>query len=128
MVRYDLAMSQQRDKIEITAEQVRKVASLARLAVPEGQVERYRGELSAVLGYVNRLRELSLEGVEPMTSPVESVNRLAEDVPGPTLSNAQFMAIAAGWSDGSGGAGNRTAAEPPFIVVPKVLGGGGEGA
>ena len=110
---------------EITGEQVRKVAQLARLALPEVQVEQYRGELSAVLGYVNRLRELDLEGVEPMTSPVESVNRLAEDVPSPTLSNAQFMAIAANWSDGSE---NRTAAEPPFIAVPKVLGGGGEGA
>ena len=109
----------------IDIDTARKVAKLARIRVEEADLPKLAGQLSGILGFMEELNEVDVEGVEPMTSPVESVNRLAEDVPSPTLSNAQFMAIAANWSDGSE---NRTAAEPPFIAVPKVLGGGGEGA
>jgi aspartyl-tRNA(Asn)/glutamyl-tRNA(Gln) amidotransferase subunit C len=102
----------------LSLEEVRKVAHLARLALSDEQLERYRHQLGDVLGYMNRLRQLDLSGVEPMTSPIESANRLAEDVPGPTLSNEQLMAMAP-----------QGAAEAPFIAVPKVIGGGGgEGA
>lgn len=106
---------------DISSDQVRKVASLARLAIPADMVEPYRVELAAVLGCVNRLRELDLDKVEPLSSPLEAVNRLAEDTPGPTLSNAQFMTIAA---TSPPGAPVQSAAEPPFISVPKVLAAG----
>lgn len=97
-------------------EDVRKVAQLARLALSDEQLEQYRHQLGAVLGYMDRLRELNLDGVEPMTSPIESFNRLAPDEPGPTMSNEQLMAMAP-----------EGAAAAPFVSVPKVIG-GGEGA
>ena len=52
---------------QLTPDDVRKVARLSRLAVPEADIERYREELGAVLGYIGSLRELDLSGVEPLT-------------------------------------------------------------
>jgi aspartyl-tRNA(Asn)/glutamyl-tRNA(Gln) amidotransferase subunit C len=101
----------------LPAEQVRKVAMLARLSLTDAQVEQYRHQLGDVLRYMQRLSSLDLAGVEPMAGPLEITNRLAEDEPGPTLSNEQLMAIAPAH-----------AAEPPFVEVPKVIGGGGEGS
>lgn len=99
-------------------DQVRKVAQLARLALSDEQVELYRHQLGGVLAYMNRLSSLDLSGVEPMASPLDLTNRLADDQPGPTLTTDQLMAIAP-----------RDAAAPPFIAVPKVIGeAGGAGA
>ncbi|HZW11249.1 MAG TPA: Asp-tRNA(Asn)/Glu-tRNA(Gln) amidotransferase subunit GatC [Phycisphaerales bacterium] len=97
---------------QLTPADVRKVASLSRLAIPDDQIERYRAELAAVLGYVERLRELDLSGIEPLTHVGDEDNRLDDDVPGPTLPNAVAMGLAP---------------EPhaPFYGVPKVLGEGG---
>jgi len=95
----------------LTTEQVRKVAKLSRLALTDAQAEDYRSRLSAVLGYVQRLRTLDLSGVEPMAHPMETTNRLGADEPGPTLTNAAFMDIAPD-------------THPPFLKVPKVIGEG----
>ncbi len=51
----------------LTVEDVRRIARLARLELDAGELERYRGQLSAILGYVEQLQALDLSGVEPMT-------------------------------------------------------------
>lgn len=91
---------------------VRKVAKLARLALSDEQVRLYQAQLSSVLVYVERLRELKLDGVDPLTNVGESVNRLGVDAPGPMLPNEALMRIA-------------PASVPPFVEVPKVIGDGG---
>jgi aspartyl-tRNA(Asn)/glutamyl-tRNA(Gln) amidotransferase subunit C len=96
----------------LTAEDVRRVAALARLELDEGQVERYRGQLSAVLGYVECLRRVDLSGVEPLATPLDMSARLGEDEPGPTLPTETLMGMA-------------PEPVPPFVGVPRVLGGGG---
>jgi aspartyl-tRNA(Asn)/glutamyl-tRNA(Gln) amidotransferase subunit C len=96
----------------LSADDVRKVARLSRLALSDDQVEAYRDKLSAVLGYVERLREVNVEGVEPLTNVADAVNRLDDDVPGPTLTNETLMRMA-------------PEAMPPFVKVPKVIGDGG---
>lgn len=88
---------------------MRKVASLARLALSDAQVEQYRVQLSAVLGYMEQLRALDVSGVEAMSHPVHAANRLAPDEPGATLPTEALMAMA-------------PATMPPFLSVPKVLG------
>jgi aspartyl-tRNA(Asn)/glutamyl-tRNA(Gln) amidotransferase subunit C len=98
----------------LTPQDVRKVARLARLAITDEQAEQYRASLAAVLTYMDRLRELNLDGVEPMAHPTDSTNRLRDDTPGPTLPTSAFMQIAP-----------PGAAMPPFITVPKVIGEGG---
>lgn len=47
---------------------VKRVARLARLAVTEEEAERMTGELNGILGFVEQLSEVNVEGVEPMTS------------------------------------------------------------
>jgi aspartyl-tRNA(Asn)/glutamyl-tRNA(Gln) amidotransferase subunit C len=49
---------------------VAKIAKLARLRVPEENLESLAGELNNILGWIEQLSELDTEGVEPMTSVV----------------------------------------------------------
>ncbi len=50
---------------------VAQIAKLARIRVPEDQLDALSGELSNILTWIEQLDELDTEGVEPMTSVVE---------------------------------------------------------
>ena len=54
--------------MSVDAATVRRIAHLARIAVAEDEVEHLRGELNAILAFVEQLSEVDVEGVEPMTS------------------------------------------------------------
>ncbi|MCW5764859.1 MAG: Asp-tRNA(Asn)/Glu-tRNA(Gln) amidotransferase subunit GatC [Phycisphaeraceae bacterium] len=97
---------------EPSAQHVRAVARLSRLAAGDAEVERLRRDLGAILGYVERLRELDLSGVEPMASPLDMTARPAPDEPGPALPTDTLVAMA-------------PASQGPFVRIPKVTGGGG---
>ena len=56
--------------MSVDAETVRRVAHLARVAVAEDEVEHLRGELNAMLAFVEQLAEVDTDGVAPMTSVV----------------------------------------------------------
>ncbi len=58
---------------------VKKVARLSRIAIDDGQVEAMKGELNAILNWVEQLNEVDVEGVEPMTSVVVQKMRLRRD-------------------------------------------------
>jgi aspartyl-tRNA(Asn)/glutamyl-tRNA(Gln) amidotransferase subunit C len=58
----------------ITADDVRKVAELARLELPESQIATYTGQLERILEYVGHLQQVDTEGVPPTTRAVEVVN------------------------------------------------------
>jgi len=47
---------------------VKRVAHLARISVGDDEAESLRGELNAILGFVEQLNEVHVSGVEPMTS------------------------------------------------------------
>lgn len=96
----------------LSPEYVRKVAKLSRLALSDEQVAKYGAQMSAVLGYMERLRELDLRDVEPMANVGGTTNRLDPDEPGKMLPNSALMKIA-------------PETMPPFVKVPKVLGEGG---
>jgi aspartyl-tRNA(Asn)/glutamyl-tRNA(Gln) amidotransferase subunit C len=59
---------------------VKRVASLARIAVSEEEAERMVGELNGILGFVEQLSEVDVKGVEPMTSVTPMVMRKRTDV------------------------------------------------
>jgi aspartyl-tRNA(Asn)/glutamyl-tRNA(Gln) amidotransferase subunit C len=61
----------------VDADTVRRIAHLARIAVAEEEVEHLKGELNAMLAFVEQLSEVDVEGVEPMTSvtPMEMKKR-----------------------------------------------------
>ena len=52
----------------IDKDTARRVAHLARIEVAEADLEPLAAELSAILGFMEQLREVDVEGVEPMTS------------------------------------------------------------
>ncbi|MDB5470868.1 MAG: Asp-tRNA(Asn)/Glu-tRNA(Gln) amidotransferase GatCAB subunit [Caulobacter sp.] len=64
----------------VDAATVRKVARLARIAVPEEALEPMAQEISGILQWIEQLAEVDTDGVEPMTSAVAAVLPLREDV------------------------------------------------
>ena len=64
---------------KITADDVRKVAKLARLDLPEETITTYTGQLERILDYVEQLQAVETEGVPPTTRAVEVVNVTRED-------------------------------------------------
>jgi len=78
--------------VEISREEVLHVARLARLALTDEEVERFREQLSAILEAVGKVSELDLEGIPPTSHPLDLVNVLAEDEPRPCLSREDALA------------------------------------
>ena len=106
------------DPTPLSIDEVRRVARLARLDPGAADMERSRSQLAKIIEYVNQLAELDVEGVEPLIHPglpAAHVNRLDQDDPQPPL---PLEALAM----------NAPAMEGSFVAVPKVIGGGAEGA
>jgi aspartyl-tRNA(Asn)/glutamyl-tRNA(Gln) amidotransferase subunit C len=59
---------------------VRRIAHLARIAVKDDEVEHLKGELNAILAFVEQLLEVDVTGVEPMTSVTPMVMKQRPDV------------------------------------------------
>ena len=87
--------------MSISREDVLHVAALARLHIPETEVETVRAELGAILEAVGKVSELDLADVPPTSHPLDLVNRWAEDEPRPSLSREEALANA---PDPAGGA------------------------
>jgi len=94
--------------MSVDADTVRRIAHLARIAVAEDEVEHLKGELNAILAFVEQLAEVNVEGVEPMTSvtPMDMKKRADEvtdgGIPDDIVRNAP-------------------ATEGHFFLVPKVV-------
>ena len=69
----------------IDREQVLHVARLARLRLSDDEVTTMAGELSSILGHIEKLSELDLDGVTPTTHVVDVGNALRADEPRPSL-------------------------------------------
>jgi aspartyl-tRNA(Asn)/glutamyl-tRNA(Gln) amidotransferase subunit C len=54
--------------MSVDAKTVRRIAHLARIAVADEEVEHLRGELNAILAFVEQLSEVNVDGIAPMTS------------------------------------------------------------
>ncbi|MBI4599078.1 Asp-tRNA(Asn)/Glu-tRNA(Gln) amidotransferase subunit GatC [Candidatus Uhrbacteria bacterium] len=50
--------------MQLTTEEVRRIATLGRLELTEDEVERYRTQLGSVLEYVAKLQEVDTKGIE----------------------------------------------------------------
>ena len=59
---------------------VKKIASLARIAISDGEAAAMEGELNNILGWVEQLGEVDVTGVEPMTAVIPNQLRLRDDV------------------------------------------------
>ena len=85
----------------ITREDVLHVAELARLRIPEDEVERVQEQLGAILEAVGKVSELDLADFEPTSHPLDLVNEWAEDEPRPSLPRDDALANAPDPADGS---------------------------
>ena len=85
----------------IDREQVLHVARLSRLRLDDAEVETMAGELSGILGHVDRIRSLDLEGVEPTSHVVALENVLRADEPRPSLPREVALAEAPEPQDGA---------------------------
>jgi aspartyl-tRNA(Asn)/glutamyl-tRNA(Gln) amidotransferase subunit C len=83
----------------IDRDQVLHVARLARLRLSDDEVERMASELSAVLGHIENISQLDLDGVEPTTHVVEVENVLRADEPRPSWPREKILESAPDASD-----------------------------
>jgi aspartyl-tRNA(Asn)/glutamyl-tRNA(Gln) amidotransferase subunit C len=78
----------------LSRDEVLHVARLARLHLTEEELERMRAQLDAILAYVDKLRELDVEGVEPTSHAVPLVDVMRDDALAPCLSQEAALANA----------------------------------
>ena len=64
----------------ITSDDVRKVAKLSRLDIPDDEVEKYSNQLEDILEYIAQLERIDTKDVPPTTRAVEVVNVFREGV------------------------------------------------
>jgi aspartyl-tRNA(Asn)/glutamyl-tRNA(Gln) amidotransferase subunit C len=94
--------------MSVDTTEVRRIAHLARIAVADDEVEHLKNELNGILAFVEQLREVNVEGVEPMTSVTPMVMKKREDV-----------VTDGGIADDI--VKNAPASENHFFLVPKVV-------
>ena len=87
---------------------VRRIATLARIRVPDGELDRLAGELSNIMGWIEQLGEVDTEGVEPMTSVVAALLLMRADVVSDGACAEKVLA-------------NAPQREGDFFAVPKVV-------
>ncbi|MBD8689213.1 Asp-tRNA(Asn)/Glu-tRNA(Gln) amidotransferase subunit GatC [Rhizobium skierniewicense] len=87
---------------------VKRVARLARIAVSEDEAQKMLGELNGILGFVEQLSEVNVDGVEPMTSVTPVAMKKRTDV---VSDGAKAEDIVA----------NAPNTDRNFFLVPKVV-------
>ena len=92
----------------ITLEDVEHVARLARLELRPEDKERMRGELDGILAYIDKLRAVNIEGVEPTSHAVPLTNVMRDDEPRPSLPREEMLA-------------NAPDPHGDFFRVPKII-------
>jgi aspartyl-tRNA(Asn)/glutamyl-tRNA(Gln) amidotransferase subunit C len=78
----------------LTADEVRKIAVLSRLHLSDADVEQMTRQLGAILDYVQQLRAVDTEGVEPLAHPLPINNVFRDDEPIPSLPRDEALANA----------------------------------
>ena len=94
--------------MSVDAATVRRIAHLARIAVADNEIEPLRGELNAILAFVEQLGEVNVDGVEPMTSVTPMAMKMREDVVNDGNIADDIVR-------------NAPATEHHYFVVPKVV-------
>jgi aspartyl-tRNA(Asn)/glutamyl-tRNA(Gln) amidotransferase subunit C len=87
---------------------VRRIAKLARIRVTEEQVAPLEAQLNGILGWIEQLNEVDIEGVEPLTGAADMALRLRQDR---VTDGAITEAVLANAPDRVGA----------FFTVPKVV-------
>jgi aspartyl-tRNA(Asn)/glutamyl-tRNA(Gln) amidotransferase subunit C len=87
---------------------IQYVAHLARLSLSPAEEEQFGGQLAGILGYIEKLKQLDVSGVEPTAHAVPLVNVFRPDVARPSLGNEDALRNAPAKANG-------------LFVVPKIV-------
>ena len=99
--------------MSLSESEVRHVAMLARLALTDEEVASLASDLNSILGHIDTIQQLDLEGVPPMTHAVPVVNETRADTVVPGLDRETALM-------------NAPAAEAGAFLIPRITGGGDE--
>ena len=80
--------------MQLTREEVRHVAELAKLALTDAEVEQFTRQLSAILDYAEILQQVDTSSVPPTPFVLDLENVMRDDVPSSGLSNEEALANA----------------------------------
>ncbi len=95
--------------MQISHDEIKKVANLARLDMNDAEVEAMAGHLDKILSYIDKLSELDTVGVTPTTHAIDINNAFRDDVVGETLPQEEALR-------------NGPRQNGEAFVVPKVVG------
>lgn len=95
--------------MSLRADEVRKVAELARLELSDADLDTMAKQLSAIVNYIDQLQQVNTDGVEPLAHALDLHDVFREDVPGQSLSEDEALA-------------NAPARKDNFYRVPAVFG------
>ncbi|MCS6981153.1 MAG: Asp-tRNA(Asn)/Glu-tRNA(Gln) amidotransferase subunit GatC [Flavobacteriales bacterium] len=96
------------EETQITSEQLRHLARLARLEVTPAEERQLLQDMERIIGFVAKIKELNLEGSEPLIHPVPSSSGPRQDTPEPPLPRDAVL-------------NNAPRADSDYFRVPKVL-------
>ncbi len=94
--------------MSLDAATVRRIARLARIGVEDHEIGQLQGELNSILGWIEQLSEVDVEGVAPMVGVEQAALRLRDDV---VTDGAALEAVLSNAPDRAGA----------FYAVPKVV-------
>jgi aspartyl-tRNA(Asn)/glutamyl-tRNA(Gln) amidotransferase subunit C len=94
--------------MKITIADVEHVARLARLELGSEEKELFAGQMSAILGYVEKLKSVNTDGIVPTSHAVPMENAFRDDVVRPSIGIEKALA-------------NAPASSGSFFAVPKVI-------
>jgi aspartyl-tRNA(Asn)/glutamyl-tRNA(Gln) amidotransferase subunit C len=92
----------------LSLDEVRRIAELARIEVPEAGVVALQQQLNGIFGLIEQMRAVDTAGVEPMAHAVDVMQRLREDRITESDQHELFQSIAPQVEDG-------------LYLVPKVI-------
>ena len=94
--------------MSVDVQTVRRIASLARIAISDAEAEAMAPEFNNILGWIEQLGEVDTSDIAPMTAVIANRLRLREDVVTDGGIRDQVLA-------------NAPQAEHGFFAVPKVI-------
>ncbi|MEJ5285232.1 MAG: Asp-tRNA(Asn)/Glu-tRNA(Gln) amidotransferase subunit GatC [Brevinematia bacterium] len=92
----------------ISIEDVKKIASLAKLEFSDDELKDFSEQFKKIVGFVEKISELNTTGIEPMVYPMENKNITREDIVKPSMPNEEIEKNAPEFNNGS-------------IIVPKII-------
>ena len=95
--------------MSLSADEVRKVADLARLDISEAELATIAQQISAIVDYINQLQSVNTDGVEPLAHALDLYNIFRSDTRGESLTPDEALA-------------NAPARKDNFYRVPPVFG------